>query len=488
MRRWSLLLGSIALVLLSPASGRAQGQVDPPDSLVTLDQIYDSDFFATDWVPSNHWASGGESYYTFVRRVDGTRADLAEIQLATGDTSIVVRREQLIPPGDSEPIWPASYQFSADGGRLLVFTNTARVWRQNTRGDYWILELKSGRLRKLGGQDARPSTLMFAKFAPQGDRVAYVRENNLYVERLSDGRITRLTRDGSRTIINGTFDWVYEEEFDDRDGFRWSPDGTRIAYWQLDASGVRDFLLINDTDSLYPFTVPVQYPVAGEANSAARIGVVNATGGGTRWMQLPGDPRNTYLARMEWAGNSDQIAMQHLNRLQNTLTILLGDARSGKTTPIFVDQDSAWVNVVDDWTWLDGGQRLLWISERDGWRHAWSIPRSGGEPRLLTPGDFDIAEVTRADVDGGWLYYSASPEYATQRYLYRARLDGTGLRLPDRLRMGRAVPGAAGGGAGRRGPLPGPGGRAVAAGSRPAGQRGPRRTPVHRAHHRSGGR
>ena len=191
---------------------------------------------------------------------------------------------------------------------------------------------------------------MFAKFSPQGDRVAYVRENNIYVERLSDGSITALTKDGSRTIINGTFDWVYEEEFDDRDGFRWSPDGTRIAYWQLDASGVRDFLLINDTDSLYSFTDPVQYPKAGTTNSAVRVGVVSASGGATRWMQLPGDPRNIYLARMEWAGNSTEVMMQHLNRLQNTLTILLRRREDRRrTTSLFVDQDSAWVEVVDDW-------------------------------------------------------------------------------------------------------------------------------------------
>ncbi len=219
---------------------------------------------------------------------------------------------------------------------------------------------------------------MFAKFSPQGDRIAYVRDNNLYVEGVKDGKITPLTRDGSRTVINGTFDWVYEEEFDDRDGFRWSPDGTRIAYWQLDAAGVRDFFLLDDTDSLYSFVKPVQYPKAGTTNSAVRIGVVAAAGGPTRWMQTPGNPRNIYLARMEWAGNSDQIAIQHLNRLQDTLTILHADVRTGKTTSVFVDQDSAWVDVVDSWDWLDGGKRFLWISERDGWRHAYSIRAMAG--------------------------------------------------------------------------------------------------------------
>ena len=157
---------------------------------------------------------------------------------------------------------------SPDRKRLLLFTNSRKVWRQNTRGDFWVLDLATWRLRKLGGHSAAPSTLMFAKFSPDGGRVAYVREHDLYVEQIADGRITRLTQDGSRTIINGTFDWVYEEELDLRDGFRWSPDGRRIAFWQLDASGVRDFDLINDTDSLYSFVVPVQYPKAGTTNSA----------------------------------------------------------------------------------------------------------------------------------------------------------------------------------------------------------------------------
>ena len=215
---------------------------------------------------------------------------------------MIVPATRLVPSGASDPIEIEDYAWSPDHSKLLVYTNTARVWRQNTRGDYWVLDLSqsSGRLRKLGGPDAKPSTLMFAKFSPDGSRVAYVREHNLYVESLADGRITPLTHDGSVTTINGTFDWVYEEELDDRDGFRWSPDGKHIAYWQLDAKGVRDFLLIDNTDSLYSFVKPVQYPKAGTTNSAARIGVVSAAGGPTTWLEIPGDPRNNYLARMDW--------------------------------------------------------------------------------------------------------------------------------------------------------------------------------------------
>src|ERR1043165_368229 len=242
-----------------------------------------------------------------------------------------------MPPGAAAPLEIDDYAWSKDLSRVLIFTNTKQVWRLNTRGDYWVLDRGSGRLRKLGG-DAQPSTLMYAKFDPAGTRVAYVRGNDLYVEDLSGGTITRLTTDGSRTVINGNFDWVYEEELDLHDGWRWSPDGTRIAYWQLVADSVRDFLLYRTTDSLYSRAVPVQYPKAGESNSAARIGVVEAAGGPTRWLDFTGDPRNHYLARMEWAPGGDALLVERLNRLQDTLEVVLADPRTGAVRPVLLDR------------------------------------------------------------------------------------------------------------------------------------------------------
>ncbi len=420
---------SLWLLLLLGAAPVAAQTVD--SSTVTLDLIQNSDFFDEARVPPIRWTPDGAAYYSSVRRSGAPGPDLVRVDPVTGAQTVLVRSEQLVPRGDSVPLRAQSYRFSDDGKRLLLFTNTKRVWRINTRGDYWVLDLGSGALRKLGGATAKPSTLMFAKFSPQGDRVAYVRENNIYVERVLDGRITALTRDGSTTTINGTSDWVYEEEFGVRDGFRWSPDGTRIAYWQFDASGIRNFLLINDTDSLYSFTIPIQYPKAGTINSAVRIGVVPAVGGVTRWLKVPGAPRDIYLPRMEWAESSTEVIVQHMNRLQNTLTVLMGDARTGKTTPIMVERDSAWVEVVDDWNWLDGGKRFLWVSERDGWNHVYTVSRDGRDVKLLTPGNFDVVDITAVDPKGGRIYFRASPDNATQRYLYTARLDGSGA--PTRL-------------------------------------------------------
>jgi dipeptidyl-peptidase-4 len=267
---------------------------------------------------------------------------------------------------------------------------------------------------------------MFAKFSPDGTRVGFVQTNDIYVQDLASGAITPVTTDGSRTTINGTFDWVYEEEFSLQDGFRWSPDGEKIAYWQLDATGIRDFLLINNTDSLYSFTIPIQYPKAGTVNSAARIGVAPASGGETVWMALEGDPRNNYPARMDWAASSDEIVIQYLNRLQNRLELILGNAETGATRTVLTETDEAWVEVVDDLVWLDEGRTFTWVSEGDGWRRAYRVNRADGSAVPLTPAGEDILSIVRVDEAGGWLYYMASPDDPRSRYLHRAPLEGGG--------------------------------------------------------------
>src|SRR5262249_14340265 len=251
--------------------------------------------------------------------------DLVSHDPASGEKRVLVTAADLIPPRESAPLAIEDYAFSSDRSRLLVFTNSKRVWRRNTRGDYWVLDRAAHELRKLGG-NAPPSSLMHAKFAPSGLQVAYVRENNIHVEDLVDGQITKLTNSKSADEINGTFDWVYEEEFNLRDGFRWSPEGNWIAYWQLDTRGVPDFPLVNNTDSLYPRITSIKYPKVGEKNAACRIGVTSAAGGQTHWIPVPGDRRDNYIAFMEWARNSRELLIQQMNRLQNTVRVMIASA------------------------------------------------------------------------------------------------------------------------------------------------------------------
>jgi dipeptidyl-peptidase-4 len=352
------------------------------------------------------------------------RKDLVRYETATGARSVLVPWEKLVPAGESKPLSIDEYAFSKDGKHLLVFTNTKKVWRAHTRGDYWMLDLPDGRLRKLGG-DAPASSLLFAKLSPDGTRAAYVRANDLYVEDLRSGAIQALTTDGSTTVINGTTDWVYEEEFGLRDAFRWSPDGKRIAFWRFDTTGVGTYTLINDTDADYPSLTQFAYPKAGTDNSTLRIGVVEASGGPARFLDLPGDARkDMYVPRMDWVeGSSSELVLEQLNRLQNTDDVLLADAVTGKVRRMLREQDAAWLEIQNDLDWIAGGKELLWTSERNGWRQIFAAGRDGQSPRLLTPG---IGDVTFVAATSDSLYVIASPDQPTRRYLYRARLDGKG--------------------------------------------------------------
>jgi len=395
-------------------------------SILTLDRIFKNREFRSQEFGPFEWFKEGKYYTTLESSkdtVDGM--DIIQYEVKSGKREILVPASLLIPEGDKIPLAISEYSWSSDYSMLLIFTNSERVWRYNTRGDYYVLNLNTHKLIKLGG-NSKPSTLMFAKFSPDCKKVAYVQEHNIFTEYLDSGKIIQLTFDGSLTIINGTFDWVYEEELDLRDGFRWSPDSKKIAYWQLDASGVNNFYLINDTDSLYSKIIPVQYPKAGTTNSSSKVGVINADGGNTVWMKVQGDPRNNYIARMDWAKTSDEIVLQHLNRLQNKNEVILGSAESGDVKIIFTDKDSAWVDIKDDLNWLKNGNEFTWVSESDGWRHIYLISKDSKTIKLLTPGKYDIIEIQNIDEKDGLIYFTASPDNATQKYLFSVPIDGTG--------------------------------------------------------------
>ena len=432
-----LLLVCLALIFVPTSSGGKESEAQgPPGIDHKLRRIFtDEDFEPEEFGPAR-WQDDG-AYYTTLEPSDSVKdskdeeaKDIVRYETATGLREVLIEAGQLVPEGRARALEIDDYIWSEDKKRLLIFTNTERVWRRNTRGDYWVMDLATGDLRQLGG-DASPSTLMFAKFSPDGTQVAYVQGHNLHVEEIDGGSITPLTRDGSETIINGTSDWVYEEELGIRDGFRWSPDGRHIAFWNFDSSGVDEFALINNTDTLYPEITLIPYPKAGTTNSAARIGVVGATGGEIRWMDVPGDSRNTYIARMDWCDDSETLILQHLNRLQNTNDVLLADAATGEVRRAHQDQSDTWVEVMDDLEWLEGSEEFVWLSEKDGWRHAYRVRRDGGSEKLITPFEADVISLVGTGSGAEWLYFIASPDNATQRFLYRAKVDGSGR--PERV-------------------------------------------------------
>jgi dipeptidyl-peptidase 4 len=422
MKRLANCLGAwlMASLLLSATASAS------PALNETLKQIFQSQAFEEKHFGPARWVDGGAAYTTVEPSTafpNSAARDIVRYETTTSKRTVLVSASQLIPSPNKKPLTLENYAWSQDNKRLLIYTNSKKVWRRNTRGDYWVLDLDSGKLHKLGGS-VPESSLMFAQFSPDGRSVAYVRANNIYVEDIDTGAIRPLTTDGSQTLINGTSDWVNEEELDIRNGFRWSPDGRSIAYWQFDTTGVGVYTLINDTADTYPVTKQYPYPQVGTTNSASRVGVVNVKGGATRWIQAPGDPRENYIARMDWAGNSNQLVLEYLNRLQNNNRVLLAEADTGNVRTILEDTDPKWVDLMDSFQWAEGGKSLLWLSERDGWRHLYKTSREGGPLQLLTPGAADIIQEVSVDDHSKFFYYLASPNNATQRYLYRVSLDG----------------------------------------------------------------
>ena len=418
------------LYLLLPISLIAQDIEKKTDS-ITIERLFRQGDFRSDFFGPHQWLGQGEFYTTIEYNEDGVN-EIVLYDSKTTERSILVGSTNLTPEEHYGPLDISGYSWSNDEKKLLIFTNTERVWRTHTRGDYYVMDMETKLLKQIG-KSLEPSSLMFTKYNPEGNQVAYVSKHNLYIEDLQKDQIVQLTFDGSDDIINGTFDWAYEEEFFCKDGFRWNPSGKFIAFWQIDASGIRDFEMINNIDSTYSFTIPVQYPKVGQAPSAAKVGVADLNTMKIEWLAFSEDPRSYYIPRIQWV-SENELLVTRLNRKQNHLALWLYNRKTKKLKKIYEEQDEAWVDflhmdVTSAWEMHDlaltqDGKSVLWITERDGWRHLYAIGLDGEGHQLLTPGDYDLASLKGINRDQKEIYFIASPKEATHRYLYKINMKG----------------------------------------------------------------
>jgi len=301
--------------------------------------------------------------------------------------------------------------WSADGRQLLL----------SVGNDLFLFQLESGALIQL---TATAEAERDAKLSPDGRVVAFRRDHDLYALEIASRKLLRLTRDGSATLLNGETDWVYPEELELGTAWWWSPDSKQIAYLQFDVSREPLFPQVDLSPAL-ALLEPQRFPQPGTPNADVRLGVVSGYGGPTRWMDL-GETRDYLLARVNWSPDSGQLAVERLNRIQNRLELKLADAGSGSVQVLLKEEDPFWINVNDDFRFLDHGRRLLWGSERDGHHHLYVYSSEGRLIRQLTRGEWDVSEVAGVDETSSTVYFTSTEASPLERQLFRIGLDGTG--------------------------------------------------------------
>lgn len=440
-----LLALALALALTAPDAA-AQKRL-------TLEAIHASSEFSPAGFQGGRWAESGP-VVTYVEQTE-TGTDLMSYNLETDAREVLIDGTDLFAPDTGERIAIEDYAYGPDGRRVLLYTDSERVWRLNTKGFYYVLDTATGEVTPLSDRSA--GFQMFAKLSPDGRHAAFVRERNLFLVDLETGAETALTTSGGEgTIINGTSDWVYEEEFGLRDGWRFSPDGRHIAFVQLDETDVRDFAM-TDLRGQYPAYERFRYPKAGETNSEIRVGVVDVTQANPTprffdtdtWNE--GGEETEYIPLMGWTPGGE-VWMFRLNRDQNDLDVLYGDPQTLAVTTVLEETSDTWLDVETGFSDLDVGaltyldaERMIWISDRDGYRHLYLYATDGTPLGRLTEGDWDVTDFLGADREAGLVYYVSTAQGSTERHVYRQRVDleaGRALAPPERLTDGDGWHGA----------------------------------------------
>ncbi len=374
-----------------------------------LKAIYDR----REFVPATFtgkWLHDSSGYLTLEKPKESSEPELVQYDAMSGKRSVVIGKEHLVVPETSERLIIQEYIQSPVSSRYLFQAQGSTTGKNG----YWLFDSTTGALKPITADIGRLS--WESAFSPQGNRLIFGRGPNLYVCDLTNNQSISLTAVDSKDALENDIRAT------------WSPDGQRIAYVQTDSSKVRQRAVIQPTDPTYPEVSFHRFARVGTPIPTLRVGVVPAIGGETRWVNLPADPGTFYINGVSWAGTSEDLLVEILSRSRDSRQFLLINVQSGSITKAYEESDPAWVDASYSANagleWIQEGKAFVLLSERDGWRHAYVVTRDGKQQKLLTKQPSDI--IARGPVDGrsGHLYFFASPENATQRYLYRVNLDG----------------------------------------------------------------
>lgn len=414
----------LAVLLCWAATATAQ------QKLINLNDIWRDGTFATRSVPGFNALPDGE-HYTELDEDNGLHLIIVR-SLRDGSIFSTLYSGKL-------PV--QEYVINQAKDKLLLLTEGEHIYRRSVLYRTYIYDTKSGKLSLLD-----PEKVLHATFSPDGSKVAFVKENNLFIKDLATGAITQVTRDGQRNaIINGNCDWVYEEEFEFTRAYEWSPDSKYIAYYRFDESKVPEYTLIK-YDSIYPTPYKYKYPVAGEPNSEVKIFCYETASGHTQQMNVlsTGESSDLYIPRIKWTQDPEKLCIYKMNRRQNELTLFLADRETGECDPIFQENNKAYIEINDNLQFLPDGHSFLYSSEQDGWNHLYIYNWKSKRTTALTPGDFDVDEIAGVDAHAQKLYYTAATPTPMQRQLFVVDFKGKNTRQLSQTAGTHAITGIAG--------------------------------------------
>lgn len=394
---------------------------------VTLDEIWASGKFSADYVWGQRSMNDGEHYTT------SEGGKIIKNSYSTGEQIAVI-----FDPSNftKEKLSVSDYQFSADESKLLLASETEAIYRHSSRSNYYIYSITNSTLSPL--TDLSKGKQRLAEFSPSGDKVAFVRKNNLFS--VENGVETKITSDGeTNKIINGATDWVYEEEFGFDKGFYWSPKGDRLGFYRMDESEVKEFQMAMYGE-LYPEQYKFKYPKAGEKNSDVSIHVYDFNSGKTRLVNT-GKEKDIYYPRIQWSLSNDGLCIMRLNRHQNHLEFLLTDLTQknlGDINPnkIYDEKSDTYIEINDNLTFMDDNKCFLWNSSKDGYNHLYLFDIVGNQKAQLTSGNWDVIEYLGVDENKGMFYYSSSEVSPMEQHIYK---KGISKRVKEKLSIKSGV-------------------------------------------------
>lgn len=408
-----LLILSISILLL--------GNISAQKKNITLEDIWKTGTFRTNGVFGLVSMNDGLHYST----MDDGKILQYEYAKASAPIAIVTEADLKI---DGKSIGIDSYQFSPDETKMLISTGTEQIYRHSTRENYYVYDRKTKSLTPVSSGEKQ----MYATFSPDGNKIGFVRGNNIYIKDLASGKETQVTNDGSHNnIINGATDWVHEEEFAFSVAYFWSPDSKKIAYYKFDESKVKEFSFDEFNNQLYPSGYKFKYPKAGENNSVVTIHTYDLASASDKLMDI-GKVIDQYIPRIKWTMDSNTLSIVRMNRYQNKLELLFNNATTGDSKTVYTESCDTYIDIHEgqgDYVYFtaDKGSFII-MTEIDGFNHIYRYDMTGKLMNQITKGNWDVVSFLGIDEKTKTIFYSASESTATEKDIYSVKIDGSGKK------------------------------------------------------------